>query len=81
MPLAAGQHRGAFCDGVSDMAFNFRKTLVINDRALFNALLQTIANLHGGTGLGQPPGKFIIDTVLHEQAVGTDAGLAGIAVF
>jgi hypothetical protein len=39
------------------------------------------ATLIAAGGLGETPGEGVIDAVLHQDAVGVDAGLAGVAVF
>jgi hypothetical protein len=42
---------------------------------------EPVGDLRGTGGLGEPLGKGIVDPVLHQDAAGADAGLAGIAVF
>ena len=81
MRLAAGLHLGTLGDGIGNMAFNLGKALIINNRALFNALFKAAANLHGGRCFSKTASELVIDTILHEHPVGTDTGLAGIAIF
>jgi hypothetical protein len=40
-----------------------------------------VGDFHRAGGLGESLGKGVIDAVLHQDAVGADAGLAGVAVF
>jgi hypothetical protein len=37
---------------------------------------EPVSDLHRTGGLGQPLGKGVVDAVLHQDAVGADAGLA-----
>ena len=81
MPAAAGQHLGALGAGVGDMALDLVEALAIDDRPLLDPVLHAVADLHRGGRLGQAAGELVIDSVLHEDTVGADTGLAGIAVF
>jgi hypothetical protein len=45
------------------------------------ARLEAVGDLHRNGGLGQPLGEGVVDAVLHQDEVGADAGLPGIAVF
>ena len=81
MPAAAGQHLGTLGAGVGDMALDLVEALAVDDRPLLDPVLHAVADLHRGGRLGQAAGELVIDSVLHEDAVGADTGLAGIAVF
>jgi hypothetical protein len=54
--------------------------LHVDQRADHRARLEPIGNLHRAGGLG-PLGEGVVDAVLHQDTVGADAGLAGVAVF
>ncbi|MPN26183.1 hypothetical protein SDC9_173607 [bioreactor metagenome] len=41
---------------------------------------QSGSDLELANGFGQSGGKGVVDAVLHQQAVGTHAGLTGVAV-
>src|SRR5213082_1565383 len=43
--------------------------------------LEPVGDLHRTGGLGEALGKGVIDAVLHQDAVGADAGLPDVAVF
>ena len=43
--------------------------------------LEPVGDLYRPSGVGEPLGEGVVDAVLHQDAVGADAGLAGIAVF
>jgi hypothetical protein len=43
--------------------------------------LEPVGDLHRACGLGEPLGKGVMDAILHQNPVGADAGLTGVAVF
>ena len=43
--------------------------------------LEPVGDLHRAGGLGEALGEGVVDAVLHQDAVGADAGLAGIPIF
>jgi len=45
------------------------------------ARLEPVGDLHRAGGLGEPLGEGVVDAVLNQNPVGTDAGLTGVAVF
>ena len=63
------------------MLFDFGKALIVNNGSLLNAISHAIANLQCVCRFGKPFSKGVIDSVLNENAVRTDACLAGIAEF
>ena len=81
MPPATGQQFGPLVQRVGDMALDLVQPLPVDDRSLFDAVLHAVADLHRGAGLDKPTRELVMNAVLHEDAVGADAGLAGIAVF
>jgi hypothetical protein len=45
----------------------------------YDAIMATLLLLtHGTGGLGEAPGEGVVDDGLHQDAVGTNAGLAGV---
>jgi hypothetical protein len=78
---AAGHHLGAPPDRVRDMRLDLLDRLHVDQRSDHRTRLEPVGDLHRTGGLGQPLCKSIIDAVLHQDAVGADAGLAGVAVF
>ena len=81
MPAAAGQHLRSLGTGVGDMALDLVEALVVDDRPLLDPVFHAVAHFHRCCYLGQAASELVIDSVLHEDAVGADTGLAGIAVF
>jgi hypothetical protein len=55
--------------------------LHVDQRADHRARLEPVGDLHRTGGLGEALGKDVVDFVLHQDAVGADAGLAGIPIF
>ncbi len=62
-------------------ASTFSTAFMSIKRADHRTRLEPVGNLHRTGGLGEALGKGVIDAVLHQDAVGADAGLAGIPVF
>lgn len=53
----------------------------VDERTLHDTFFKASALLHNFDLGGQFFNEGIVDTVLHKEAIGADAGLAGIAVF
>lgn len=68
-------------DGVAHQAGYFLHGGLVDQRTNGDARLQAIAHAQIAHGGGVARGKGVVDAVLHENAVGADAGLTGIAVF
>src|SRR6516162_7094675 len=79
--LAAQRYLGAFLDRVGDVRLDLLDRLHVDQRADHGTRLKPVGHLHGTGGLGQPFGEGVVDAVLHQDAVGAHAGLAGIPVF
>jgi hypothetical protein len=80
-PLAAGDDLGALLDGVGDVRLDLLHRLHVDQRADHRTRREPVGDLHRTGCLGQPLGEGVIDAVLDQNAVGADAGLAGVAVF
>jgi hypothetical protein len=78
-PLATGHHLGALLDGIGDVCLDLLDRLRVDQRADHRTRLEPVGDLHCPGGLGEALGKAVIETVLHKDAVGADAGLAGVA--
>ena len=70
----------ALLDRVVDVLLHLGDGGLVDQRAGGDALLGAVAHLQLLHGLGQLLGEGVIDAVLHQHAVGADAGLAGVAV-
>ena len=75
----------ARCSGAADRRGDLRRDLLdrlhVDERADHSTRFEAVCDLHGTGGLGEALGKGVIDAVLHQDAVGAHAGLAGIAIF
>ena len=71
----------AFGNGIGDMFLDLFDCFGIDQRAGGDAFAKAFADLQSVNGLGQFGDEGIIDAVLHQHAVGANAGLAGIAIF
>ncbi len=80
MAAAAGEHARASGQRVGDVGLDLGQRLRVDERALHHAGLGAGADRHGLHLFRQPRGEGLVDAVLHQQAVGADAGLAGVAV-
>src|SRR3954469_3385732 len=80
MAVAAGDDLAALLDRVGDVLLDLGDRLVVDQRALLHAVLEAVADLELSGRGGKPLGESIVDAVLDEEAVGADAGLAGVAV-
>jgi hypothetical protein len=78
-PLSAGDHHGALFDRVGDVRLDLLDRLHVDQRPDHGTRLEPVGNLHRTGGLGEALGKGVVDAVLHQDAVGAGAGLAGIA--
>ena len=78
--MAAQQQLGALVEGILHVLGDLLDGVAIDQRADLDALFQAIAHgqlsVHGG---GQLLAEGIDHAGLHQEAIGTDAGLAGIA--
>ena len=63
------------------MALDFIDSRILNQRALHHAVLEAVADLEQLDFGGEFLHELLVDAFLHINAVGADAGLAGIAVF
>ena len=81
MALAAGDDAAALGLGVVDELLDLLHRLLVDQRALLGAVLQARADLELDASGGELLDELLIDAGLHEEAVGADAGLAGVAVF
>ena len=81
MGLATRQNIGAVGNGIFDMAADFFKSLLVNQRPLFNTIAGARPNGHAGRLFSKPFGKGIINAVLNKNPVCTNTCLASIAEF
>ncbi len=63
------------------MRLDLLDRLHVDQGADHRARLEPVGDLHRAGGLGEALGEGVVDVVLHQDAVGADAGLAGIPVF
>jgi hypothetical protein len=80
MALAADHDLARHGDGVGDVALDLLDRALVDQRALHDADLDAVADLHLGDLAGEFRDELVMDAVLHEEAVGADAGLAHVAV-
>ena len=80
MRAAAGLELRPFRDRIADMFVDLGNRLVIDQRALLHALFEAVAHPDRCRALGQLAHELVVDTVLHIEAVGADAGLSGVAI-
>ena len=66
--------------GVGDELLDLLDRLLVDQRALLRAVLEARTDLQLARRSGQLLDELVIDAGLNEEAVGADAGLAGIAV-
>ena len=81
MAAAANFNLSAFGHRITDMAFHFFQALHINQRALGDAIIRAIANLHLFDLSGQGGGEGIINAGLHKDPVGANTSLASVTEF
>src|ERR1700693_252327 len=81
MPIAAQEKAGALRNGVLYMFLDFLHCGLVDQRTLENPWLEAIADFKFLDCGDEFLGKRIINARLNIEAVGTDTGLAGIAVF
>jgi hypothetical protein len=79
--LAAGDHLGAFLDGVGDVRLDFFDRRHVDEPTDHRTQLYPVGDLHRTGSLGEALGEGVVDAVLHKDAAGAHAGLAGVAVF
>ena len=63
------------------MALDLVHRLGIDQRALADASLKTVADLDFAGLAGELADEFVIHPGLHINSIGANAGLAGVAVF
>ncbi len=80
MGFAAGQQGGALVEGVLQMALHLGHCRGVDQRTGGHALLRTVADLQPRHRSGKLVDEGVVDAVLYVDAVGTDAGLPGVAV-
>src|SRR2546426_308907 len=81
MTLAADDRSGAFAERVRDVLLHLLQALLVDQRADHDPGLGAGADLESLYLLREPGGEGVIDAVLDVDAIGADAGLAGVAVF
>ncbi|MNS91257.1 hypothetical protein D3C72_1253380 [compost metagenome] len=81
MGLAAQQYRGAVLHRVGDMLADFFHGGRINQRADGDTIIHAITDFQLGHCHLQLFGKGVVNAVLYQEAVGANAGLAGVAIF
>ena len=81
MALAAGDDAGTLRQRIGDMFFNLRHRIGIDQRALRDARFHPGANLQPFYRCLQLGGKGFVNAILHQDAIGADAGLPRIAIF
>jgi|HubBroStandDraft_6_1064221.scaffolds.fasta_scaffold06721_7 hypothetical protein len=79
--LAAGDDLGTLLYGVGDVRLDLLDRLHVDQWPDHRAGLEPVGDLHRTGGLGEPLGEGVVDAVLHQNAIGTDAGLADIPIF
>jgi hypothetical protein len=79
--LSAADDLGAFLHRIGDMCLDLLDRLHVDQRPDDRAWLEPVCDLHRTGGLGETLGEGVVDAVLHQDAVGADAGLPGISIF
>ena len=80
MAIAADDDARAFLEGVGNVLLDLRDRPVVDQRALGGARLEAGRRLQLADRLRELLREGVVDAVLHQEAVGADAGLSGIAV-
>src|SRR5258708_519806 len=78
--VAADEDFCSFGLGVADVAFDFLDGGFVKERTVGGAGFGAGSGLERSDGGGEFGGEGIVDAVLDEDAVGADAGLAGVAI-
>ena len=81
MAGAAGEQLGAVAERVSDVGFDFLEGAFVDERTLLRDAGEAVADCEGASFFREEFGELVVDAVLHIDAVGADAGLAGVAEF
>jgi hypothetical protein len=79
--LAAGNDLGALLDSIGDVRFDLLDRFHVDQGPDHRARLEPVGDLHRAGSLGEALSERVVDAVLHQDAIGADAGLAGIPVF
>ncbi|MNI36638.1 hypothetical protein D3C73_906960 [compost metagenome] len=79
--FAAAQQLCTLRQCILHMVFNLGHGALVDQRTLGDAVGETAANLELRDPFGQPRDESVVNTVLHQEAIDADTGLAGIAEF
>jgi len=79
--IAAGDDFGALLQRVGNVRLDLLDRLHVDQWPDHRARLEPVRDLHRPGGLGEALGKGVVDAVPHQDAVGADIGLAGVALF
>ena len=75
-----GEHGEGISLGVVHMALHFFQCRFLDQRALVDTVFKAVADLGGAHPGGEFLDELVVNTGLHIEAVGANAGLAGVAV-
>ncbi|MNQ19370.1 hypothetical protein D3C85_324330 [compost metagenome] len=75
----AAEQTAALTQGIVDMLGDLAHRRRIDQRAGGHALLQAVADLELADLFHQALGEALVDALLHQDAIGADAGLPGVA--
>src|SRR6185437_11948211 len=78
--FSADEHLRALRSRVTNMVFDFMQCVVVNQRTLSCICFQASSWLELSYCHGKLFGKLVIDGVLHQEPIGANAGLTGVAV-
>ena len=79
--FTAGHQLSTLCKGIFNVFFDFLQARHFNQRPLMGLPFQTGADFHGISSGGEFFRKFIINTVLHVDAIRAHTCLPGVAEF
>src|ERR1022692_3090063 len=80
MTLAADRYLGAARGGIGDVLLDLFQRFAIDQRTLRHAGIDARSDFERAHTLGKLRRERVVDLVVHEQTVGADAGLAGVAI-
>jgi ParB family chromosome partitioning protein len=79
--IATERHSRAFVDGIPDVHLHFLDRPHVDEWTLRHSLLESVAHLElTARHLGKTCRELLVDSLLDQQAVGTNAGLAAVAI-
>src|ERR1019366_7181684 len=81
MTMSPDQHSGTFRGCIPDVFFDLLHRDLIDQRSLRGARLEASSGFERLDGRGELRGKGIVNAILHQEAVRTNAGLAAVSVF